>query len=217
MSENETTERHGKGTKVLFIDNFDSFTFNLVDEFEKRGCEVLVYRNNTPMKKIAEVVMDFRPHLLVISPGPSTPKEAGNTIPIIKEYAGKLPIFGVCLGLQASVEALGGKVERCFETVHGKPSKISHDGKGIFKGLANPFQAGRYHSLHGSRISKDIEVTAKTESGVVMGIKHKKHFLVGVQFHPESIMTPEGGKIIENVIGMAKNAKNTAAAKGAKK
>jgi len=193
--------------KVLFIDNFDSFTFNLVDEFEKRGCEVLVYRNNTPMKKIAEVVKDFRPHLLVISPGPSTPKEAGNTIPIIKEYAGKLPIFGVCLGLQASVEALGGKVERCFETVHGKPSKISHNGKGIFKGLANPFQAGRYHSLHGSKISKDIEVTAKSDSGVVMGISHKKHFLVGVQFHPESIMTPEGGKIIENIIRMAKEVK----------
>ena len=217
MNENENAGIGGKGTRVLFIDNFDSFTFNLVDEFEKRGCEVLVYRNNTPMKKIAEVVKDFRPHLLVISPGPSTPKEAGNTIPIIKEYAGKLPVFGVCLGLQASVEALGGKVERCFETVHGKPSKISHDGKGIFKGLANPFQAGRYHSLHGSRISKDVEVTAKTESGVVMGIKHKKHLLVGVQFHPESIMTPEGGKIIENVIEMAKNAKGAGAAKGAKK
>ena len=193
--------------KVLFIDNFDSFTFNLVDEFEKRGCEVLVYRNNTPLKKIAEVVKDFRPKLLVISPGPSTPKEAGNTIPIIKEYAGKLPIFGVCLGLQASVEALGGKVERCFETVHGKPSKILHNGKGIFKGLGNPFQAGRYHSLHGSKISKDIEVTAKSDSGVVMGISHRKHFLVGVQFHPESIMTPEGGKIIENVIEMAKEGK----------
>jgi len=195
--------------KVLFIDNFDSFTFNLVDEFEKRGCEVVVYRNNSPMKKIEDVVKKFKPGLIVISPGPSTPKEAGNTIPIIKEYAGKLPIFGVCLGLQASVEALGGKVEKCFETVHGKPSKIHHDGKGIFKGLANPFQAGRYHSLHGSKIPKDIEVTAKSESGVVMGIMHKKHFLVGVQFHPESIMTPEGGKIIENVIEMAKESKDS--------
>jgi len=207
MSKNENAGRNSKGIRVLFIDNFDSFTFNLVDEFEKRGCGVVVYRNNTPMKKISEVVKEFRPKLLVISPGPSTPKEAGNIIPIIHEYAGKLPIFGVCLGLQASVEALGGKVERCFETVHGKPSKISHNGKGIFKGLANPFQAGRYHSLHGSKISKDIEVTAKSDSGVVMGISHKKHFLVGVQFHPESIMTPEGGKIIENIIRMAKEVK----------
>ena len=191
--------------KVLFIDNFDSFTFNLVDEFEKRGCEVVVYRNNSPMKKIEDVVKKFKPGLIVISPGPSTPKEAGNTIPIIKEYAGKLPIFGVCLGLQASVEALGGKVEKCFETVHGKPSKIHHDGKGIFKGLANPFQAGRYHSLIGVEIPYCLEVSARTTGKrLVMAVRHKEFPIFGVQFHPESILTPTGGSIIENVIEMCK-------------
>ena len=208
ISKNKSSRKNaaGKenGIRVLFIDNFDSFTYNLVDEFEKRNCSVVVYRNNTPMQKIADVIKEFRPRLIVISPGPSTPREAGNTIPIIKEYAGKLPIFGVCLGLQATVEALGGRVERCFETVHGKPSKISHDNTGIFRGLPNKFQAGRYHSLHGTIIPEELAVTARTESGVVMGISHKKFLLEGVQFHPESIMTPEGGKIIENMIEMAK-------------
>src|SRR3989344_5860767 len=194
--------------KILFIDNFDSFTYNLVEEFEKRGCIVEVYRNDVPLRKIEEIVKRFRPHLLVISPGPSTPKKAGNIIPLIKEFSGKVPIFGVCLGEQAIIEAFGGVVGKAFETIHGKPSMVSHDGKGIFKGLPEPFQVGRYHSLSGQKIPKELVVSAKSESGVVMGVRHKKYFVEGVQFHPESILTPEGGKIIENVLAMVRrNAK----------
>ncbi|MFH1256558.1 MAG: aminodeoxychorismate/anthranilate synthase component II [Candidatus Diapherotrites archaeon] len=187
---------------ILFIDNFDSFTYNLVDEFEKRGCNVLVYRNNTPMEKIYEVVKEFKPKLIVISPGPSAPKDAGISLEVIREFKGVLPILGVCLGHQAIVEAFGGIVGKCPETIHGKPSMISHDNEHIFNGLENPFQAGRYHSLSGLKIPSELKVTAKTESGVVMAVRHKKYFVEGVQFHPESIMTPEGGKIIENLIGL---------------
>jgi|TARA_B100002003_G_C13999309_1_gene482480 anthranilate synthase/phosphoribosyltransferase len=184
---------------VLFIDNFDSFTYNLVDEFAKRGCQVLVYRNNTPLEKINQVVKDFMPRLIVISPGPSSPSEAGNSVELIKEYAGVLPLFGVCLGHQCIVEAFGGDVGKASEIVHGKPSSIEHDGKSIFSGLENPFQAGRYHSLTGLNIPSCLEVSANS-NGVVMGVRHKKYFIEGVQFHPESILTREGGKMIENLI-----------------
>ncbi|MCR4369237.1 MAG: aminodeoxychorismate/anthranilate synthase component II [archaeon] len=188
--------------KVLFIDNFDSFTYNLVDEFEKRGCKVLVYRNDVPMKKMNEIVSQEKPNLIVISPGPSDPKNAGNSISVIREYAGKIPLFGVCLGEQAMVEAFGGKVGKAPETIHGKPSLVTHDGKGIYARIQSPFQVGRYHSLCGTSIPKDLIVSAKSASGIVMGIRHKKFFVEGVQFHPESILTPEGAKIIENILGM---------------
>ena len=135
--------------RVLFIDNFDSFTYNLVDEFEKRGCEVLVYRNNIDMTLLDKEINRFKPKLIVISPGPGTPEESGNCIPIIKEFHKKIPIFGVCLGHQCIISAFGGVVSRAPEVLHGKPSRISHDSQGILKGLANPFQAGRYHSLIG--------------------------------------------------------------------
>ncbi|MEK6957532.1 MAG: gamma-glutamyl-gamma-aminobutyrate hydrolase family protein [archaeon] len=193
--------------KVFFLDNFDSFTYNLVEEFEKRGCRVEVYRNDVPMKKIREIISGFGPDLIVISPGPSNPANAGNSMPVIKEYSGKIPLFGVCLGEQAMIEAFGGKVGKAVETIHGKPSMVSHDGKGIFQGLSNPFQAGRYHSLAGEKIPGVLEVTAKSESGIIMGVRHKKHVSFGVQFHPESILTPEGGLMIENVMKMAKGAK----------
>ena len=191
-----------RGRRILFIDNFDSFTYNLVDEFEKRGCVVEVYRNNLPLKKIEEIVSRFRPELIVISPGPSTPAKAGNSIAVIKKFAGKVPVLGVCLGEQAMIEAFGGVVGKAVETIHGKPSLVTHDGKGIFRGLSKPFQAGRYHSLAGQKIPKELEVSARSESGVVMGVRHRKFFMEGVQFHPESILTPEGGKIIENVLEM---------------
>ena len=184
---------------VLFIDNFDSFTYNLVDEFAKRGCNVLVYRNNAPLTKINQVVKEFSPRLIVVSPGPSTPKEAGNSTEVIKQYKGVLPIFGVCLGHQCIVEAFGGEVGKASETVHGKPSQIKHDGKTLFKGLENPFQAGRYHSLTGLNIPSCLEISAKSKE-IVMGVRHKEFFIEGVQFHPESILTREGGKMIENLI-----------------
>lgn len=189
--------------RVLFIDNFDSFTYNLVDEFEKRGCEVQVYRNNTDMNIISKVVKEFKPKLIAISPGPSTPKNAGNSIAIISEYAEKVPIFGVCLGMQCIIEAFDGKVDRCSEIMHGKPSKIQHDNETIFKDLENPFQSGRYHSLAAVDVPYCLEISARTASkNIIMGVRHKDFMVEGVQFHPESILTPTGGIIIENLIKM---------------
>jgi len=181
--------------KVLFIDNFDSFTYNLVDEFEKRGCQVIVYRNNIRLNDVEK----NKPGLIVISPGPATPKEAGICKALIKKYYKKIPIFGVCLGHQCIIEALGGKIVRAPEIVHGKPSKITHCGKDIFQGLENPLHAGRYHSLVGTKIPECLNITA-TVNNIVMAVKHKKYPLYGVQFHPESIMTPTGGKLIENLL-----------------
>ena len=185
---------------VLMIDNFDSFTYNLVDEFEKRNCKCTVYRNNVPLERIHAVVKESNPKLIVISPGPGNPGQAGISIELVKSYAGKLPIFGVCLGHQAIIEAFGGKVGKAAETVHGKPSRIEHDGKRIFSGLENPFQAGRYHSLAGKEIPECLDVTASSKDERVMGVRHKKYFVEGVQFHPESILTTTGGKMIENLI-----------------
>jgi len=189
--------------RVLFIDNFDSFTYNLVDEFEKRNCEILVYRNNTDIKLMDKVIQKFKPHLVVISPGPGTPQDAGNSIEIIRRYHKQIPFFGVCLGLQCMIEAFGGRVGKAAETIHGKPSKISHDGGTIFKGIENPFQAGRYHSLAAVDVPYSFEISARTiDKDIVMGVRHKEAFLEGVQFHPESILTPVGGLIIENLIKM---------------
>ena len=183
------------------IDNFDSFTYNLVDEFEKRNCDVEVYRNNIDLGNFENIVKNIKPDLIVISPGPSAPKDAGISIDVIKQYAGKIPIFGVCLGHQCIIEAFDGIVDRALEVLHGKPSSISHDKKSIFRNIENPFQAGRYHSLAGIKIPKELVVSARTDAGIVMGIRHKKFFVEGVQFHPESILTPNGGLMIENLIG----------------
>lgn len=186
---------------VLFIDNFDSFTYNLVDEFEKRDCEVMVYRNNIDMKVIDSVIKKFKPRLIVISPGPGIPRQAGNSIEIIQRYHKTIPIFGVCLGHQCIIEAFDGRVSRASEIVHGKSSSINHDNEGIFKGIESPFQAGRYHSLAGVDIPYCLEISARTDDrDIVMAIKHKEHDVIGVQFHPESILTPVGGLIIENII-----------------
>ncbi len=187
---------------VLFIDNFDSFTYNLVDEFEKRDCKCLVYRNNVPIKKIHLIVKEFKPKLIVISPGPGKPADAGICIELVKAYKGELPIFGVCLGHQCIVEAFGGTVGKASEIVHGKSSKIKHDGKRIFTGLENPFQAARYHSLAGKKIPECLKITANSRDEKVMAVRHKKYFIEGVQFHPESILTTSGGKIIENLIAL---------------
>lgn len=187
-------------TKVLLIDNFDSFTYNLVDEFAKLGCKVEVYRNDLQMDGLQRVMASLEPNLIVISPGPGTPKSAGNSMPIIKKYSGKIPIFGVCLGLQCMAEVFGGRVGRAGEIVHGKSSMITHDEKGIYKGIENPFQGGRYHSLAALKVPSSLKVTAKSENGLVMGLEHRRHKTIGVQFHPESILTSEGGKMIENLL-----------------
>ena len=185
---------------IVMIDNFDSFTYNLVDEFEKRNCKVIVYRNNIELKNFRELVSKLKPKLIVISPGPSAPKDAGISIDVIKEYSGEIPIFGVCLGHQCIIEAFGGVVDRAPEVYHGKSSKVTHDGQTIYKNIENPIQVGRYHSLAGIKIPEELSVTAKTGTGIVMGVRHKNHFVEGVQFHPESILTPSGGLIIANLL-----------------
>jgi len=187
--------------KVLMIDNFDSFTYNLVDEFEKRNCHVEVYRNNIGLEDFQKIVNAINPNSIVISPGPSSPKDAGISIDVIKKYSGKIPIFGVCLGHQCIIEAFDGVVNRAPEVVHGKPSRITHDNKSIFQNIENPFQVGRYHSLAGIKIPNELLVSSESDTGIVMGVRHKNFFVEGVQFHPESILTPNGGLLIENLIG----------------
>jgi len=189
---------------ILFIDNFDSFTYNLVDEFEKRKCKVLVYRNDIKMEELDKIIKRHNPKLIVISPGPSNPRNAGICVDLIKKYYQKIAIFGVCLGHQCIVEAFGGRVDRAAEIIHGKSSLVYHDGKTLFENIENPFRAGRYHSLAALEMPDCLEVSAKTENNIVMAARHNKYAVEGVQFHPESIMTSEGGKIIENVLGRLK-------------
>jgi anthranilate synthase/aminodeoxychorismate synthase-like glutamine amidotransferase len=191
-----------KNRKCLFIDNFDSFTYNLVDDFCKRDCEAKVYRADTSLEDLKKVADDFKPDLLVISPGPGTPSSAGVTLEAIGYFKDRLPIFGVCLGHQAIVEYFGGKIGHAPEPVHGKPSRVTHNEKDLFSGVENPLQAGRYHSLCALTLPDCLEATAEFE-GINMGIKHRSLPIFGVQFHPESILTPSGGKIIENILEIA--------------
>ncbi len=188
--------------KVLFIDNFDSFTYNLVDDFCKRDCQAKVYRADTELDELKRVAGEFEPDLLVISPGPGTPDTAGVSLAAIDYFKDKLPIFGVCLGHQVIVRYFGGKVGHAPKPMHGKPSRVTHNGEGIFAGVENPLQAGRYHSLCALEMPDCLEMTAEFE-GVVMGVRHKELPIFGVQFHPESILTPAGGKIIENILSIA--------------
>ncbi|MBC8377729.1 MAG: aminodeoxychorismate/anthranilate synthase component II [Planctomycetes bacterium] len=194
-------------TKILFIDNFDSFTYNLVDEFAKRDCPTKVYRSDTPLEVLIQAAADFSPDLLVLSPGPGNPDTAGVTLAAIDYFKDKSPILGVCLGHQAIVQYFGGTVGHSPEIMHGKPSRITHDGSGVFEGLENPLQAGRYHSLCAMTLPNCLEKVAEFE-GIVMGIKHKELPVYGVQFHPESILTPTGGKVIENILKIANNSRN---------
>ncbi|MBN1124520.1 MAG: aminodeoxychorismate/anthranilate synthase component II [Sedimentisphaerales bacterium] len=191
-----------KPINVLFIDNFDSFTYNLVDEFARRNCPTLVYRADTPLSELIKVAADFAPQLLLISPGPGNPDTAGVTLEAIGHFKNTLPIFGVCLGHQAIIQHFGGKIGHAPQVMHGKASRIIHTGKGIFKDLENPLHAGRYHSLCATTLPECLEETASYE-GIVMGIQHKQLPIHGVQFHPESILTPAGGRIIENMIQIA--------------
>jgi len=191
-----------KMRKVLFIDNFDSFTYNLVDDFCKRNCLAKVYRADTAIEDLKQLADEFGPDLLVVSPGPGTPDTAGVSLSAIDYFKDKLPIFGVCLGLQVIVQYFGGKIGHAPKPMHGKPSKVTHNQKGIFAGIENPLQAGRYHSLCVLELPDCLEKTAEFE-GIVMGTRHKGLPIFGVQFHPESILTPAGGKIIENILSIA--------------
>ncbi len=193
-----------KKRKVLFIDNFDSFTYNLVDDFCKRNCQAKVYRSDTPLNALIDIYKSFKPDLLVISPGPGCPKTAGVTLKAIEYFNDKLPIFGVCLGHQSIVEYFGGKTGHAPLPMHGKPSRVNHKINGLFENIENPLQAGRYHSLCSQDIPDCLNITAEFE-GIAMGIQHKTLPIYGVQFHPESILTPSGGKIIENILKIAEN------------
>lgn len=185
---------------VLFIDNFDSFTYNLVEEFAKRNNNVKVYRNNTPMTIIDQVIKDFEAEIIVLSPGPATPQDAGICLDLIKKYYQKIPILGICLGFQCLVEAFNGQVSECSEIFHGKASIVEHNQRGCFRNIDSPIQVGRYHSLYAARLPSEFTLAAEIR-GIPMAIWHKEYPLYGVQFHPESILTPTGGKIIENIIG----------------
>jgi anthranilate synthase/aminodeoxychorismate synthase-like glutamine amidotransferase len=184
---------------LLMIDNYDSFTYNLVQYFGELGQNLKVCRNNKIT--IAEIEQ-MNPDRIVISPGPCTPKEAGISIDVIKRFTGRIPILGVCLGHQAIGDAFGGDVIRAPYLMHGKTSMIYHDGKTIFAGIPNPFEATRYHSLIIKRETMPavLEISAWTEDGIVMGVRHKQHKLEGVQFHPESILTAGGKDLLRNFL-----------------
>lgn len=184
--------------KILLIDNFDSFVFNLADYLKRFNCQVIVYRNNIAISKVSEI----NPDLIIISPGPGNPEQAGNIIPIIKKYYKKYPIFGVCLGHQAIIQAFGGTLRVLDKPYHGKQSLITHDGRTIFESLPNPLEVGRYHSLAGNKIPRCLEKSAMLDN-IVMAVRHKQYSVEGVQFHPESILTSKndnGLKIIKNLI-----------------
>lgn len=186
---------------LLMIDNYDSFTYNLVQYFMELGEEVKVIRND---KLECRDIEELAPRRLVVSPGPCTPKEAGISVPAIKEFAGKIPMLGICLGHQSMTEAFGGKVVRADRLMHGKTSPIHHDGSALFKGLSNPFTATRYHSLLAEKESfpECLTMTAWTEEGEIMALEHKELPVWGVQFHPESILTTEGKAMLNNFLEM---------------
>jgi len=184
---------------ILMIDNYDSFTYNLVQYLGQFGREVMVRRND----EIAlDEINDLRPEALFLSPGPCSPKEAGVTVDVIRTFYRTIPVMGVCLGHQAIGYAFGGNVVRADRLMHGKTSPIHNDGKTIFKGLPNPFTAGRYHSLIVEKKSLPdcLEISAETVEGEIMGIRHRQYPVEGIQFHPESILTPNGKRIIKNFL-----------------
>ncbi len=180
---------------ILIVDNYDSFVFNVARYFEELGQRVKVVRND------AVVAADLNAKAIVISPGPCTPHEAGASLEIVKEYSGKLPILGICLGHQVIGEVFGAVVTRAKRPLHGEASTIQHDGKGVFAGIPQGFAAGRYHSLIVEQIEGTaLDITARAENGEVMGLQHQKHLTFGVQFHPESILTEHGYQLLRNFL-----------------
>ncbi|MGD9851423.1 MAG: aminodeoxychorismate/anthranilate synthase component II [Nitrospirales bacterium] len=186
---------------ILVIDNYDSFTYNLVQYLGELGADVQVYRND---KITIHEIEEMAPDQLLISPGPCTPKEAGISVDTIKHFAGRLPVLGVCLGHQSLAYAFGGQIIRAERLMHGKTSMVHHDGKTIFQGLPNPFEATRYHSLIANRstLPQDFEISAETVEGEIMGIRHKPTGAEGVQFHPESILTTAGMDLLRNFLAL---------------
>ncbi|MGD9597933.1 MAG: aminodeoxychorismate/anthranilate synthase component II [Steroidobacteraceae bacterium] len=185
--------------RLLLIDNYDSFTYNLVQAFMVLGAEVEVFRNDAID---IEAARRLAPTHLCVSPGPGTPRDAGVSLAMIRAFAGHIPVFGVCLGHQAIVEAFGGDIVRAGRLMHGKTSEVDHDGRGVFAGLRNPCTVGRYHSLIASpgSLPAELEVTARTAQGEIMGVRHRALAVEGVQFHPESVLTPDGPQLLANFL-----------------
>ncbi len=186
-------------SRLLLIDNYDSFTYNLVQAFLILGAEVDVRRNDAVT---IEEALASAPTHVCISPGPGTPYDAGVSMEMIRAFAGKVPIFGVCLGHQSIVEVFGGKVVRAGRLMHGKTSEITHDGRGLFQDLPNPCEIGRYHSLiaQPESLPPYLQVTAQTAEGEIMGVRHRELMVEGVQFHPESVLTPDGPRLMQNFL-----------------
>lgn len=186
-------------TRLLLIDNYDSFTYNLVQAFMVLGAEVLVHRND---QISVDEALALAPTHLCISPGPGTPHDAGVSMQMIAAFAGHVPVLGVCLGHQSLVEVFGGKVVRAGRLMHGKTSRVHHDGRGILTGLPEPFEAGRYHSLiaQPETMPDVLEVAARTDEGEIMAVRHRTLAVEGVQFHPESVLTPQGPQLLDNFL-----------------
>ena len=186
---------------ILLVDNYDSFTYNLVHLFQELGAEVVVRRNDEIDPDEAE---RLAPSHLVVSPGPGRPTESGATLDIVRRLAPTTPTLGVCLGHQAIVQAFGGEIGQAQRLLHGKASAVHHDGKGIFAGLPQDFAAGRYHSLAAAQVPESLEVSATSEDGEVMGVRHRDLRVDGVQFHPESVLTPDGPQLVRNFLEKAR-------------
>jgi anthranilate synthase/aminodeoxychorismate synthase-like glutamine amidotransferase len=201
-ADRKMTDASFEAVRMLLIDNYDSFTYNLVQGFAAHGADVRVYRNDAI--SVDEAVA-LGPTHLVISPGPGRPDDAGVSLDMIAAFADRLPVLGVCLGHQCLVQHFGGEIVRADRLMHGKTSMASHDGRTIYAGLSQPFEVGRYHSLTAARPSLPdvLELTAETDAGEIMGVRHRALPLEGVQFHPESVLTPEGDQLMTNFMRMA--------------
>jgi len=187
--------------RVLLVDNYDSFTYNLVQALALLGAEVTVHRNDRV--SVDDALAAEASHL-VVSPGPGRPEQAGITMPLLARAIGRMPVLGVCLGHQALAAVLGGRIGPARELVHGRASTVHHDGRTLFEGLPDPFAAGRYHSLAvlDDGLPRDLEVTARTGDGEIMGLRHARYPAEGVQFHPESVLTPDGTRLLRNFLGL---------------
>lgn len=186
---------------ILMIDNYDSFTFNLVQYLGELGADIKVFRNDA---LTIDDIRNMKPEKIVISPGPCTPNEAGISVDVVTNFAGKIPILGVCLGHESIAAAFGGKIIKAKKLMHGKTSMIKHNGKGVFAGIENPFEATRYHSLavDEQTLPDSLVITATTDDGEIMALRHKEYNITGIQFHPESILTTSGKNILNNFLQM---------------
>ncbi|OOF60314.1 aminodeoxychorismate/anthranilate synthase component II [Rodentibacter pneumotropicus] len=184
---------------ILFLDNFDSFTYNLVDQFRVLGHQVKIYRNDCDLEQLIEIALNTPETILALSPGPGTPTEAGILLPLIERLKDKIPIIGICLGHQALIQAFGGKVIHAGEVLHGKVSKITHDERAMFKDIVNPMPVARYHSLMGQDLPQEFVINAEY-NGIIMAIRHRELPICSFQFHPESILTVQGAQLLQQSI-----------------